>query len=40
MKRKYSSNPVVFCYICGSFTLTAQRQSINGLCVKNLFCWF
>jgi len=29
MKRKYSNNPDVFFYICGSFTPTAQRQSIN-----------
>jgi len=32
MKRKYSNNVHVFRYICGSFTPTAQRQSINDLC--------
>jgi len=36
MKRKYSYNLDAFCYICGSFTPTAQRQSIND-CVWSAY---
>jgi len=37
MKRKYSNNPDVFCYICESFTLTTQRQSINDFVQRAYF---
>jgi len=37
MRRKYSNNPDVFCYICRSFTLTAQRQSINDFVQRTYF---
>ena len=40
MKKKYSNNPDVFCYICGSFTPTAQRQSINNFVEKAHFTDF
>ena len=40
MKRKYSNNPDVFCYIYGSFTPTAQRQSINDFVWRAYFADF
>jgi len=40
MKRKYFNYPDVFCYICGRFTPTAQRQSINEFVHRAYFSDF
>ena len=29
MPRKYKNNPVLFCNVCGSFTIKAQRRAIT-----------
>ena len=39
-RRKCRLNPNVFCYICGSFTVSKQRQGITDFVKKAYLSYF
>ena len=39
-RRKCKLDPNVFCYICGSFTVSKQRQGITDFVKKSYLAYF